>query len=303
MKIYIYILLTILFLSFVSFGQSFSKKDLVVPKFSKEAAPYDKINVWQGKVQYKTTVSKTSEGNYALNGNANWTQLNFPIMESYFIDELETSPKKTSKVLLKNLSSMVLITFEPGLDVQQALSHLLFKGLPDEFERTDYFKNIEKPLLSKIFTGKLASIPAETQHSLVKVFGYDMSSITVVDFKEKSYLSVVLDNKFVYNTIQVNDAERASRKTQEALKLLSTIGKQVKNISEVEGVKITSEILSKDFVREKYSKGKIETYEIYTSFSSLYKFIDAEITNQELIDNSIILVDGSRVKVNLTSFS
>jgi len=42
---------------------------------------------------------------------------------------------------------------------------------------------------------------------------------------------------------------------------------------------------------------------MYVSSVLLQKIIDAEITNQELIDGSVILAKGSHVKVNLINFS
>jgi len=42
---------------------------------------------------------------------------------------------------------------------------------------------------------------------------------------------------------------------------------------------------------------------MYVSSDLLQKFIDAEITNQELAGGFVILLKGSRVKVNLINFS
>lgn len=303
MKLCIFTILAVLMLSALCFGQSFSKNDLVVPKFSKESAAFDKVKIWQASSQYKIAVTKTTGDSYALNGVSAWKETGFPLLKNYKIDEIEIGKKKLGKVLLKAVGEQILITFEPDIDIQSALQILLFKGTPEELQKTDYFQNLEKEFLPKIFIGKLAAVPFESQRRLVKAFSYNLSSFVLTDFKEKSYLTLLIADTVIYNTIQINQAERASRKTQDALKLLSSVGKETGKVPEIEGIKITSEIHFKDFLKEQYTDGQTEKYEMYVSFDLLNKFINAEITNQELIDGSIIIVDGSRVKVNVTNFS
>jgi len=46
-----------------------------------------------------------------------------------------------------------------------------------------------------------------------------------------------------------------------------------------------------------------ESFEMYVSSDLFRKFINAEITNQELVDGFVILFKGSCVKVNLINFS
>jgi hypothetical protein len=46
-----------------------------------------------------------------------------------------------------------------------------------------------------------------------------------------------------------------------------------------------------------------ETFEMFVSYDLLERFSDAEITYQELIDESIMSVNGNSVKVSITDLS
>ncbi len=195
------------------------------------------------------------------------------------------------------------ITAPNELNIQDVLSAILYKGTITEFTESDYFKNLEKGILPIIFKDKLAVIPFEQQHQLMFDAAFDVGAYGLAEFKGKAYFLAKFSDEVVYNTIQLNQAERASRQTESAIKQLKSLFQKTGKIKNIEGIKLVTEIYSRDFVRERYGSPHKESFEMYVSFELLEKFLGAEITNQDLIDASIILVDGDRIKVNLTNFS
>lgn len=293
--------LFILILAGFAFGQ-IGKGDSVVPKFPQNLATFDKLKVWSLRYQYKLNVAKAANG-YALNGSTDWAETEFPYMNEFIIRELDLSKKKPTRVLLIAEGAQIEIFVPNDLDLQNVLSSILFKGKLSDFWGSDYMVNTEKVILPRIFKDKLAVIPFEKQQGLIRQALYSTDAYSHETFKEKDYLAVSFKDGFVYNTIQVNQAERASRLTQTAITKLKDIQKRVGKLDGFHGIKLVTDIQSRDFLKEKYSKPHIEKYEIYVTYEILQKFLEAEITNQELIDGSIILVDGGRVKVDVTSFS
>jgi hypothetical protein len=280
-----------------------AKKDTVVLKFSEGAATFEKYKAWQAKAQYVINVGQSGDA-ITLDGDPKWQEKAFPEMVEYTVREINPQKKKPSEVFLvslKDWTRQIKILIASELDLQKALSAVLFKGSATDFLRSDYFATLEASFLPKIFKGSLSTFTPEQQRKLFAWVGFDINGLTEASFKDKIYFGAVIDDGVVYNTNQLNQAERAARQTESALKKLREMYKITGMAAGFDGVKISADIFFRDFVDEKVNQK--ERFEIYVSFNTLKNFMDADITNQELVDSSTILVDGSRVKVNLTNFS
>lgn len=285
------------------FGQAVSKGVHVTPRFSAKAVKFDKIKIWQAKAKFTADVSMGSEGKLILNGDYLWAEQGFPWYSQFLVKEYKRNDKKPGRILLDNGAQLVEMTIPVGVDFESAMKTFLYVGDPDSFTETEDFKAAERRELARIFSRGLSVVPFETQRALAKVFKYSDNFVSPATFKDKTYLSIKVPTTVVYNTIQVNQAERAARVTQEALGPLKSLGQVTGKVDGIEGIKFETVIYSKDFLRQRYSDPDEESYEMYLSFDLLKKFADADITNQDLIDGSVVLINGSRVKVNLTSFS
>ena len=113
--------------------------------------------------------------------------------------------------------------------------------------------------------------------------------------------SSIFSDSVVYNTLQLNQAERVARQTESAITQMKSLYQKTGNIENLEGIKLITDIYSKSFL-DQLAVPQVEHFEMYVPFGLLHQFIDAEITTQDLADGSIILVNGSRVKANLTNF-
>jgi hypothetical protein len=121
-------------------------------------------------------------------------------------------------------------------------------------------------------------------------------------FKEKKYLvSSYLDTR-AYNSNRVNQAERIARTIQEYFPVIKEKEESLLSLKEIDGLKVEVKIAFRDFV-DKSSRTQYEELKFYVPKDSLKLFIDADITDQELIDKSIILLNDNRVRVNLSQFS
>lgn len=292
----------LLIITSATFAQSEIKSgDWVVPKFPQKLVTFDKIKVWSARSQYKVILSKSPAG-VAVNSVNEWQALDFPMMFNFKVKEFERGKNKPGRILLVATSFQIEIIVPAEIDLQTAAASVLFRGTLSQFLVSDYFLTQQKLILPKIFSGPSSSLPYDTQAEIMKWVGFKSDALSTATFKEKSYLALKLDSDVVYNTIQVNQAERASRQTEIALIKLKEMFSIVGKAPMFDGVKILAPIYSRDFVNERYRDPHEERFEIYVSFDLLKKFVESDITNQELTEGSIILIDGSRVKVNLSGF-
>lgn len=303
MKKLVLFLILILSLSVYSQQGEIAKDSTVVPKFTAKSLIFDKLKVWSLRKQYSAVISQTANGEYAINGHTDWAASDFPLIADFRVRELDISKKKDSRLLLIAEGIQIEILIPPSIDPNQAFASLLFNGSVNSFINSPYFQGLEKRLLPKIFGEKLAAIPLETQQALMRGVNYNGNVYGSEVFKERVYFTVNFSDNIIYNTIQINQAERASRQTESALKQIKAVFLKTQAINEIHGIKVATVIQSRDFLREKYIEPHKERFEMFTPFELIQKFIDADITNQEMVDGSIILIDGSRVKVNLTNFS
>ena len=117
--------------------------------------------------------------------------------------------------------------------------------------------------------------------------------------KKKQYLvSSYLDTR-AYNSNRVNQAERIARTIQEYFPIIKGKEKLLFTLKEIDGLEFEVKIAFRDFV-DKSSRTQYEELKFYVPKDALKLFIDADITDQELIDESIILLNDNRVKVNLS---
>ena len=89
---------------------------------------------------------------------------------------------------------------------------------------------------------------------------------------------------------------------QKILAQLRAIYKKIGKLEGLKGIKVFAKIGYRSFLEPSYST-KYDELELYTPLEELRSFDDADITSQELIDKSIVLISGNRVRVSLTQFS
>jgi hypothetical protein len=66
------------------------------------------------------------------------------------------------------------------------------------------------------------------------------------------------------------------------------------------GIKIRTRILYRDFLSKRNQRPHVEVIEIFAPYDLVEKFFNLDITNQKLVDGSIVLVNGDRIEVDLS---
>lgn len=150
-----------------------------------------------------------------------------------------------------------------------------------------------KPLQEKYFP-ELVNIANNSPH-VMKV-----GSLGFLEFKSKTYISIDLVGA-TYNTIQTTTSTRLTnefmgRYKSAAQMILSDMYK-----NEIDGVRISLTALSHNFVSDTYGLNKVaENLELFTNKTLLSEFLQGDITAQNLIDRSLVFINGQRMDFTLS---
>lgn len=104
------------------------------------------------------------------------------------------------------------------------------------------------------------------------------------------YLSAWLRSYKVYNILRVNFEERAATASSEMIfAILKSLGKQKSCIDDpaISGVNVSIAWSAKQFLIE--STGELEGISLFIPRDVLYNFLDFKITNQQLLERSLVL--------------
>lgn len=210
---------------------------------------------------------------------------------AYKVSAVERKKEFTEVNLSKINDRLVDIKLQFGnsiKDVEKAFSEVTFLGGVEEFTNSEYYQNLYNPNLDR----EMGELPKGIN---------EVSSQTEI-FKEKKYLVSSYLDKRAYNSNRVNQAERIARTVQEYFPVIKKKGELLLSLKEIDGIKLEVKIAFRDFV-DKSSRTQFDELKFYVPKDVLKLFIDADITDQELIDKSIILLNDNRVRVNLSQFS
>ena len=207
-----------------------------------------------------------------------------------------------TSVELKDALFNVKLRFDNSVkDLSSAFREVAFVGLLSEFEASDYYqKEVIGKVLPTVFNGSLTSIPANRKLNLLKELRYIDSAIKSEKYKGNNYLSVnVGGDTQIYNMIRVDQTSRLGDSLNDRiLSYFKRIARVIKFHRDVDGIKISVFVPYKNFVTEAYSEPHYDRLEIYAAMDVIQQFADDELTNQEFVDEAIVLVNGNRMQIS-----
>ncbi len=103
----------------------------------------------------------------------------------------------------------------------------------------------------------------------------------------------------VYNDLKLNQVERVAHVLNDRLlTLLKAFAAPVTGVGEIGGLKIEMIIPHKSFL-DQSALAKDDRLELYAPVESVAHFADDAITSQQLVEESVVLVNGNRTNVPL----
>lgn len=277
------------------------KGKFVVLKIPSKLVGFERVSNWSGDISYGAIIEKSQKSGLLVSGINDWKTSGWTLMRQLTFEKISREDNFTL-IELKDPLFNIKLRFDKSIeDLNGAFSEVAFVGLLSEFEESDYYKKeIIGKVLPKVFTGKLDSISTVRKMRLLNQLNYIDSAISEEKYKGDTYLSVdVGGDTEIYNTIRLDQTQRLSHSlNQRVLSYLKRIARIIKFHSEVDGIKITILVPYKNFVTETYLQPNYDRLEIYAPMDVIRQFADDELTNEELVEEAILLVNGNRIRLS-----
>ncbi|MCI0337839.1 MAG: hypothetical protein L0226_09695 [Acidobacteria bacterium] len=288
------------------------KNQKVVIKIPRKLYQYENASIATGAAIYTVSamtidretnpILREADPILVVGGHRNWAEIGWPLMMEFYFDKAKTK-KEYHELEFRSASAYIKLRLDvPSHDVRRVLYSLVYPGSLYTFEKTDYYREtLIGKVLPKIFVDALSKLPIEKQIGLLKAVRYNDEAIRYERFKNANYLSFGLgDDPNVYNTLRLNQHSRAARVINDlVLPSLKEAALYITDTPEIGGIKMAIRILYKDFLQERNIHPHAEVLEIYAPYNLIEKFFNLDITNQQLVDGSVILMNGNRMQVSL----
>lgn len=233
---------------------------------------------------------------------ADWRLAGFPSIRHYVVGNLKTVDRDRAKfieVTLKDPTPLDLrYRFFAPADQPEAIRAVLAPlRAADSALQTAY-----DSLGARFFTGPLAGFtPAE--RLLLLRFAHITANGTTLGseaFKGVTYLTIALPGDGnTWNDLRVTRSQRIGRLIGDQLALLKAFAKIAVPHDSIGGLKL--EEPSRHGSAPYYLDTTSEQVAAYFPVGAILKFANADITSQELVNQGIVLVDGNRVAVDLST--
>lgn len=245
-------------------------------------------------------------GALTVGGRSDWQTCCFPSMMRLEVRAVNKPEKwrPATQVLSYTGGPIVYLNFDPAItDVEAAFRELVIVDAPTSDAAKAYVTQRYADMSSKVFTGSLAQVPEDARMVALKYADgiAHAASVGLATYKEQSYFLLDLgEGGSIYNTLQMNETARVARTINDTvLKLLKGSMAAFSHLGQTVGVKVQMQILSRNFARGEFIKPDVDLLTIYAPYDLIKKFADADITSQQLIDGSVVLVNDNRVQVPL----
>jgi hypothetical protein len=178
---------------------------------------------------------------------------------------------------------------------------VVFQGTWQQFEKTeDFQRDVFAVQEAKIFTGPIAGLSDGVKLSLMDMACAGQNTFGAETYKGRSYFAVILGSDGqVYNSNVMNSSARVARVVNEQIIDRVKTFKGPAQQTGIDGLKFEARVSYRNFVNEPEIRD--DQLEIYLPLDLCVKFVDADITSQQLIDGSIVLLNGNRIQVPLSS--
>jgi hypothetical protein len=282
-----------------------SKEQPLVIKIPRKLLKYENDSIRSGLPIYTANVSVVG-GTIMVEGDSDWQLRGWPPMLTLFYEK-SSNEKKYTEIEFRSSSAYAKLRFAADTpDVDAALRQLVFLGSAESFESSAEFKALTEKLLPITFSGVLAEIPRDKQFQLLKDLGYKDDEMGVAEFKGKQYIAFSATSPAAEFNSQVNQAARAATVLKTlVLPAFDKVAPVITDANGIYGIKIRAKIFYRDFLskrnqRPHNQRPHVEILEIFAPYDLVEKFFNHDITNQKLVDGSIILVNGDRIEVDLS---
>jgi hypothetical protein len=175
-------------------------------------------------------------------------------------------------------------------------SNLITLIAETDYLREDFLNSSESKLLAANITSFITYLILK---SLLSDCIIEYYSIYLEKFKGNKYLSITFKNVNEYNSLKLNHYDIGKQMFDEVVrKVLTPLNENLGGYTNFFGYKLVINTTERNF-GESINSGKELEYIFYMSQKSVMAYKNLDITGQQLIDASVILLDGERIDLKL----
>jgi hypothetical protein len=235
--------------------------------------------------------------------HANWRSMGFASAGRYDIDKIKTVDREGYK---GKFIEVTINTATPYADlrlfVPENQPEVVRTLIAPSAVRDSVLMLSYEALDSAVFVGPLAAF-TPSERLLILQWANVTASGTHVgseEFKGVTYMAIVLpSNGNVWNDLRVTRSQRIGKAIGAQLPLLKAFAKLAMQHGVIGGLKLQQPVAHG--TAPNYTDTTTDTVEAYFPLAAVVSFADADITSQALVNHSIILVNGDRVEVDLST--
>ena len=271
----------------------FVKNTEVILRFplSKLTEVRDRSQRWVVRLEGKLA---RSGSDITVNGDPLWRSAGFPSQTAYKIDQVKREGELMKvRLTAKRWLPIELILYGDPTLYREVLAR------PDQSAqvRSEAYQWIGE----RLFIGEAAGMPPASREQLLAFAESEgvVPKVTLSTFQGIAFLGIDLGlDSMVYNSLRLDAAERAGVVISKLM--LDRVGRfaPLGEATGIGGVKLTIEAPFQDFGQR--SRIEQNLLQVYVLSSIASRFVSAEITGQEMIDSSVVLIDGNPTKVVLS---
>jgi len=277
-----------------------SKMQPLVIKIPRKLLKYENSSIRSGLPIFTANVSVVGE-TIMVEGESDWQLRGWPPMLTLFYEKSSKEKEYTEIEFRSSLAYAKLRFAADTPNVDAALRQLVFLGSAESFESSAEFKALTEKLLPLRFSGVLAEIPRDKQLQLLKDLGYKDDEMGVAEFNGKQYIAFSATSPTAEFNSQVNRAARVATVLKAiVLPAIDKVAPVITDANGIYGIKIRARIFYRDFHPRRNQRLRVEVLEILAPYDLVEKFFNLDITNQKLVDGSIVLVNGDKIEVDLS---
>ena len=281
-------------------GFSQSPGDVVTLKIPLSYLQYEAVRIRDSKKIYSADVL-TSGNKVFIGGSEEWLTCCFPSMLEAKVEKVSFDKKtKIAEIEMASGGTVFKIRYA---GIAKTFGLLALRDGKNAPEAVEYLDSKYNELGRKIFVGSLSETTDDARREILKSAYSAFSNVAVSaeTFKDQNYLALNLGkSETVNNEIQMNQSARVARLiSDQMLTFLKTMAKGATGVRGMSGIKLQMSIHHYNFV-DYSSFGPDDDLQLYVPLDLIFKFANADITSQQLIDGSFVIVNDNRVSVSLS---
>lgn len=199
-----------------------------------------------------------------------------------------------------NLETQGLEISESGLKLQKDYDNEMSMTFT-LFSPYDYFTEsfLKSKIAANLRNNILQFLDLLIVQSYLNNCYLEFHSISVQSFKEKKYLQFGFNTNDVFNSIKMNKYDIGKNVFDEIIrKSLNPLNDYLSNAKDLYGFVLTVKSYQKNFLNEYEIPQTIE-YKFFIPRTIVKKYKEKDITGQNVLDSSIILMDNERIELKL----